>query len=117
MITAGRAHLIEGSDTVQKPDDVVRVVLFVIIVVGIAGRLVVLDLGFGIARVNQCLLEANFVGVVSLGPVVSIVTQRNDRLRGIDFTHPLTQSFFVPGLRSNRPVVLVGEVLVIGHQD
>ena len=84
---------------------------------GIAGRLVVLNLRLRIARVNQGFLETNFIRVVTLGPVISVVAQRDNGLCRIKLSHPFRQTLFVPGLRANRPVILVGVVLVVGHQD
>ena len=47
------------------------------------------DLRFRIMRVDHGLLKTDFVGRLSFLPIVAIAPERDNRLRRIQFTHPL----------------------------
>src|SRR5260370_1392826 len=90
MITTRRAHLIESGHPVEEPDGMVRLV-FVVLVMWVARRRIELNVCFRISSVDQCLLKADFLGIRTFSPVVSVIAERNDCSRGIQFTNAFCQ--------------------------
>src|SRR5882724_4093004 len=68
VITAGRAHLIEGGHAIKKPDGVVRVVFFVVFVKRIAGLGIKFNLRFRVTSIDDGLLKADFLRVRAFRP-------------------------------------------------
>src|SRR6266404_7069432 len=78
-VSTGGPHLVKGGNAVKEPDDVVRVVFFVVLVMRIVGRRIEFDLRGRVSGIDYRFLETDFLRIGTLSPVVTIIAQRNDR--------------------------------------
>src|SRR2546423_11468254 len=100
MITTGGAHLVESSDRVEEPNCVMRSILFIPFEIWVARSRIEHDVGIRLARRNYSFLETDLLAVSGpVGPVISVVTQRQNRLCRIDLAHAIGEVLLVPTLR------------------
>src|SRR5205085_4189919 len=99
MILTGSAHLVVDGHGVEEPDGVARAVLFFVVEVRVARRRVELDLGLRVARREHGLLEGDFRGLAARArPVVAVVADADDGLRGVELAHAPREELVEPAL-------------------
>src|SRR5258705_11423787 len=97
LISTGSPHLVVGCNRVEKPNRVVCLVVFVILVIGIFVIGVKRRSGGRLTSMYERLLESYLVAFrFTCGPIVPVISQRENRFSWIQLAHSFDEIGLIP---------------------